>query len=189
MKNKEIARRVKYFRSRKGLTQEELAEKSGLSDRTIQRIENGETEPRGDSLKKLSKALEVSPDEILDWQLVEDKNILIGLCLSQLVFLVFPLLGIIIPLVIWVIKKNKIKNVDRFGKTILIFQLVWNILFFSTNVYFAWKFIEVGVSADGNIMSNIKFTFPIFYVINLLFILINFVMIRKEKKINLRPSL
>lgn len=41
MKNKILAKKVKELRKRKGYSQEELAEKSGLSLRTVQRIENG----------------------------------------------------------------------------------------------------------------------------------------------------
>lgn len=37
---------IKELRIKKGMTQEELAEKTELSARTIQRIENGEVDPR-----------------------------------------------------------------------------------------------------------------------------------------------
>jgi len=47
-----ISQRVKELRCRKGMSQELLAEESGLSLRTIQRIENYESEPRGDTLKR-----------------------------------------------------------------------------------------------------------------------------------------
>jgi transcriptional regulator with XRE-family HTH domain len=47
-------KKVKDLRTKQGLSQEELAEKTGLSLRTIQRIENGESIPRGDTLKRLS---------------------------------------------------------------------------------------------------------------------------------------
>lgn len=100
MENFDLSKRVKELRARRGLSQEQLAEKSGLSLRTIQRIENGETVPRGDTLRRLTVALQVSPDEIIDWQIFEDKNVLTMLSLSQLGFLVFPLLGIIIPLAV-----------------------------------------------------------------------------------------
>jgi transcriptional regulator with XRE-family HTH domain len=130
MRDKELAKRIKELRNRKGFSQEELSEKSGLSLRTIQRIENGETEPRGDSLKRLAIALQVSPDEILDWQFIEDKNVLIMLNLSQLGFLAFPLLGIIIPLAIWILKKDLIKDVDKQGKLIINFQITWAIMIF-----------------------------------------------------------
>ena len=66
MKNLELSKKIKELRTCKGLSQEELSEESGLSLRTIQRIENGETEPRGDSLKKLATSLGASPDELID---------------------------------------------------------------------------------------------------------------------------
>ena len=55
MKNKNLSKKVKELRKRKGFSQEELAENSGLSLRTIQRIENGETEPTGETLKRIKK--------------------------------------------------------------------------------------------------------------------------------------
>ncbi|MCK5442941.1 MAG: helix-turn-helix transcriptional regulator [Maribacter sp.] len=60
MKNKDLAKKIKELRKRSGISQELLAENSGLSLRTIQRIENGETQPTGDSIKRLSSALNVT---------------------------------------------------------------------------------------------------------------------------------
>ena len=37
---------IKTLRLKKGITQEELAEKTEISVRTIQRIENGDVDPR-----------------------------------------------------------------------------------------------------------------------------------------------
>jgi len=130
MENLELQKRVKDSRAKQGLSQEELAEKTGLSLRTIQRIENGESIPRGDTLKRLSIALQSTPDDLIDWQIQEDKNVLKMLSLSQLGFLAFPLLGTIIPLAIWILKKDKIKHVDSIGKSILNFQITWAIALF-----------------------------------------------------------
>lgn len=55
---------LKKIREEKNLTQEELAEKSGLSVRTIQRIEAG-TEPKGYTLKTLASTLDISEKELL----------------------------------------------------------------------------------------------------------------------------
>lgn len=55
MKNSELSSLIKKIRADKAFSQEDLSEKSGLSLRTIQRLENGETEPRGDTLKKTNK--------------------------------------------------------------------------------------------------------------------------------------
>ncbi|HBB93727.1 MAG TPA: hypothetical protein DC042_18845 [Bacteroidales bacterium] len=40
--------------------------------RTIQRIEKGETVPRGDSIQRLCSALEVGPEELIERQQTED---------------------------------------------------------------------------------------------------------------------
>ena len=67
MENGKLAQGVKELRKSKGLSQEELAKKSGLSLRTIQRLENGETEPTGETIKRVSTILNVTPSELIDW--------------------------------------------------------------------------------------------------------------------------
>ena len=44
MSKQNLAKNIRELRTRKGLSQELLAEKSKVSLRTVQRIENGETE-------------------------------------------------------------------------------------------------------------------------------------------------
>ena len=114
MKNGHLSARVKELRNQKGLSQETLAEESGLSLRTIQRIENGESNPTGDTLKRLSRALNVNPDELIDWTIKEDQRYLTFMNLSALTFIFFPLLGIIVPFMLWTSKKDKIKNINKF---------------------------------------------------------------------------
>jgi len=123
-----MANRIKELRARRGFSQEELSERTGLSLRTIQRIENGETEPRGDSLKRLAQAFDVLPEELVDWTVQEDRGFLLSLNLSSLSFLPFPLLGILVPLIIWISKKGKIQDVDKLAKEILNFQITWTMV-------------------------------------------------------------
>ena len=130
MKNKNLAKRVKELRKRKGLSQEELTENSGLSLRTIQRIENGETDPTGETLRRIASALKVNPDELIDWTIKEDTNFLKFLNLSALTFIFFPILGIIVPLILWVSKKDKIKGINKIAKDLINFQITWSILVF-----------------------------------------------------------
>lgn len=54
----DLGDKIKSARSAKGMTQKELADSTGLSERTIQRIENHEVEPSGYSLNKISDVLE-----------------------------------------------------------------------------------------------------------------------------------
>jgi len=63
---------LKKIREEKNLTQEELAEKSGLSVRTIQRIEAG-TEPKGYTLKTLASSLEISEKDLLDPEILNEE--------------------------------------------------------------------------------------------------------------------
>ena len=130
MKNSHLSARVKELRNKKGMSQEVLAEESGLSLRTIQRIENGDSNPTGDSLKRLSNALDVNPDELIDWTIKEDNKYLIFLNLSALTFLFFPMLGILVPFILWTSKKDKIKNINKLGKGLINFEITWTILLF-----------------------------------------------------------
>ena len=52
-----IARKIGEIRKQKGLTQEELAEQAQVNLRTIQRIENSESEPRDKTLRLICDAL------------------------------------------------------------------------------------------------------------------------------------
>ncbi|GGK46512.1 MULTISPECIES: helix-turn-helix domain-containing protein [Flavobacteriaceae] len=130
MNNQNLAIKIKDFRNRKGFSQEQLSEESKLSLRTIQRIEKGESIPRGDTLIKLTQALGVTPDDLLEWTDIEDKGYLTLLNLSSLSVLIQPILGIIIPLVMWILKKEKIKLVDDTGKKLISFQITWTLLFY-----------------------------------------------------------
>lgn len=130
MKDSDISNTVKRLRKNKGLTQEQLAEDAKLNLRTIQRIENNESTPRGDTLKRIADSLKVSENEIFDLDTKEDRNVLLMMSLSQLTFLIFPILGVLVPMAIWIIKKDKDPTLDREGKVILNFQFVWVIIIF-----------------------------------------------------------
>jgi transcriptional regulator with XRE-family HTH domain len=61
-----IGDNLKRQRIRKALTQEELARRAGLTTASVARIERNETEPRMSTLRKLAKALEVDPAELVE---------------------------------------------------------------------------------------------------------------------------
>lgn len=187
MESSSLSKRVKEFRTRKGLTQEELAENSGLSLRTVQRIENSEVIPRGDTLKRLTVTFQVSPDELIDWQTIENKNVITMLNISQLSLLIFPLIGIIIPLVIWIQKKDKVKNVQEVGRSILNFQITWTLTLF----LFLFLFIfymnsslvdDISISWAFNIIT-------ILYMYNLTLIILNTIRCGNNKKVFYKPAL
>ena len=57
------ATRIQTIRKSKGFSQELLAEESGVSLRTIQRVEQGATVPRGHTMQALAAALGVALDD------------------------------------------------------------------------------------------------------------------------------
>lgn len=57
--------KIKEFRKRKGWSQELLADNANVSLRTIQRVESGDNFPNGDTLIKITQALDVSIEDIM----------------------------------------------------------------------------------------------------------------------------
>lgn len=72
MANTELSRRIKELRLKRGMSQDQLADISGLSLRTIQRVESGQNIPRGDTLSRLASALQVTTEEIVELQNLEN---------------------------------------------------------------------------------------------------------------------
>jgi XRE family transcriptional regulator, fatty acid utilization regulator len=58
---------LRRIREERGLTVEELVEKSGVSATTIRDVERGAQEARGDTVAKLAKPLGLTFDEV--WEL------------------------------------------------------------------------------------------------------------------------
>ena len=64
METQNLAKKVKEFRALRGMSQEYLAEESRVSLRTIQRIENNESIPTGETMKRIAHALDIKLTEL-----------------------------------------------------------------------------------------------------------------------------
>jgi transcriptional regulator with XRE-family HTH domain len=60
-----VGEKLKEIRTRRLLTQEELAEKAGVSAATVVNVERNNQEPHFRTIRKLAKALDVDPTELL----------------------------------------------------------------------------------------------------------------------------
>ena len=192
MDKKQFSQNVKDLRNKQGLTQEQLAEKSGLSLRTIQRIEGGEVTPRSDTIIMLSNTFGVSPAELADWSLKEDRGYLALLNLSSLCFLLFPVLGIILPLVLWTSKKDKIQRLDECARNVINFQITWILVLFLVIIWQLLGMInafdqiqragDISPSLVSGALSNTFRTFGWVYAYNVVFIILNTILSAFGKK-------
>lgn len=62
----EFGKRLKEIRTCLNISQKELSEKTRLTLRTIQRIENNEVKPSLHSIKVISEALEIESSELIE---------------------------------------------------------------------------------------------------------------------------
>ena len=111
----ETGKLIKELRIKKGMTQEELADKTEVSTRTIQRIENGDFEPRADTLQMIAKALGVDFDIFVDDEASESQEIRKATNTNWLDLLhLSGLFTISLPtMLIWRYKKYKTYDMSR----------------------------------------------------------------------------
>lgn len=75
MDTKKIGKFIAENRKAKGLKQKELAEKLGVSDKTVSRWENGNYMPDLSILKPLSEVLGISLNELLSGEYIMQENV------------------------------------------------------------------------------------------------------------------
>lgn len=182
--------KLKNIRESQNLTQEELSEKSGISVRTIQRIEAGQ-EPKGYTLRVLAQTLEISEKELqntsseteisqpivhqpnnekteeIDFSKVKLIN------LSSLPFVVLPVLNIVVPVILMYVLKMKYPII----KQIISVQILWTII--APIVFMIGIFLKLGR----------QFTLALIVVIilsNLFIIIRNAMEIDRSKKLYYR---
>jgi len=163
------------YREKLNLTQEELAIKSGISVRTIQRIESG-TKPKGYTLESLSKALGIPKCDLLNESEKIDKKLLKYINLSSILLLYIPLGSILMPLIIMYWKKE----VNGLTKKIVSIQILWTLA--SVISIIASSFLK-NIFSISNQLTSLTMLFLI--VINLYIIIRNTVEIEKNNKLHI----
>jgi uncharacterized Tic20 family protein len=107
--------------------------------------------------------------------------------LSTLTFLFFPMLGILVPFILWTAKKGKIKNINKLGRNLINFEITWTILLFFI------PFLLFLLSKIGALESlSLKMIFTVtglMYLINLFYILLNMFRISNEKDVLYYPQI
>lgn len=187
MTQNEIGKRVTEERVRLGMSQEDLAHASLLSLRTIQRMESGQTSPRGDTLKRLAAALKVPVEDLIDSELEEDENLVVLMNLTQLAFVAFPLLGVMIPLIIWLTNRNRVRDVEAVGQAILNFQTSWSIVFFSIHMIALTVIVLMGKVSPA-VFYGYVISLGVLYLYNIFQVLMNINRYRKQGEVWYVPA-
>ncbi len=136
-----VGARIAEARKARGWTQEELAEQTNLTVRTIQRLENQANTPRPHTLRRIAQALAIPFERINAPQveavsvslpvdtvdaLAEERHFLQLLNLSSLSYLFIPFGHFLLPL--YLLKKKTLQHEPyrQLGWQIVKTQLLWN---------------------------------------------------------------
>lgn len=127
MNNQSLAERLKYHRKTKGLSQEELSFKTNVTVRTIQRIEKAEVNPHLNTVKLLAVALDIEVDELLPLSNPKEETVrkkwLLLLHATPLLGLFIPLCNVLLPLFIWIHKREDNPIYNQHGIAVINFQI------------------------------------------------------------------
>ena len=129
---------IKELRIKKGMTQEELAAKTEVSARTIQRIEHGEVDPRAYTLQMIARALDVDFSLFAEYETEEEQEInqmnenhRLGLLhLSGLLPFIFP------TLITWRLIRDSLHHASHHFRAVITLQLAtWAIILVGLWIY------------------------------------------------------
>ena len=151
MKQPDLGITIAELRVQKGFTQEKLAEYCEVSSRTIQRIENGEVEPRAFTLNNLSNILEFDFNGKDDQA---DTTWLTALHLSC----ALPIGMVIIPLFIWSRKKKQNYKINQQGRAVLNFQITIMLILLAALIFFVITLATVMIIDERGRATDLTFT-------------------------------
>ncbi|MCF0040804.1 helix-turn-helix domain-containing protein [Dyadobacter fanqingshengii] len=170
-----ISEQIRSLRKAKGLSQEALAENAGINLRTLQRIETGHAAPRGETLRLLARALDVSVQDLSESveappvAMEDDPGFLRLMSLSALTLWFIPFGNILIPLAFWVLKKNKINGVAELGRRIINFQIIWTVVTYGLAILNIFPAFLGQIYIDPFVMMPIML---LFFIANTVYIII-----------------
>jgi len=157
---------IKNLRIKKGMTQEELAGKTNLSVRTIQRIEKGKVDPRAYTLQIIAAALEV------DFELLNNRKTSTTIEFRKKKKIWLPILHLsglfllfIPPLIIWIWGKNRVEKMREHGIDVINFQLSMLLIMIPSGIL-AFLIITIPIIVFIGIFSTIIILINTIRVIN-----------------------
>ncbi len=132
MKQRTLKENLVYQRKLKGYTQEELSHQTGVTARTIQRIEKGEVQPHLQTVKLLAEGLEIDVNDLLVLDNPNEETVrrkwMMLIHGSPFFGLLIPFANVLIPIFIWVSKSEDNKVYDEHGRAVINFHCTLNLM-------------------------------------------------------------
>jgi transcriptional regulator with XRE-family HTH domain len=157
MNQPDLGLKVAELRQQKSLTQEQLAEYCHVSTRTIQRIENGEVNPRSHTMHCLHGALD------FDFGEPNTSNEDLWLAVIHMSSMIcIP----VIPLLLWSWKKNQSYKIDQQGRLAINFQVTMALTLFAAAFILMLGpivliFLEKGGAVGGSMFTWLLIILPL----------------------------
>ncbi len=189
-----LDQRIAEARKQKGLTQEELADATNVTVRTIQRIESGESMPRSFTIKAIAAALDTSYEALTatpspnitsphdrppapthaegmpHTNTGTNKYLLELVSLSCFSFLVIPLVHFLLPAYLLRRAKDASPETIFFGRRVIKKQVYWLVaLYFLLLLAMAYNFIRAAYFGKSFLL-NYLWPFLIMYILNIFLI-------------------
>lgn len=143
-----LAEKLKALRIQNGFSQEELANRSGIALRTIQRIEKGNNEPRGNTLQMLCSALNTEISVLTACEIPRDNSVLKLLYITVLIGIVVPLGNVLGPVIVWSMNKGKSPAINSVAKHVIWTQVAFSVVSIGLMMYWIFEVLSRGAKYD-----------------------------------------
>ncbi|MEL6810120.1 MAG: helix-turn-helix domain-containing protein [Bacteroidota bacterium] len=164
MKRPTLSENLLYHRKLKGYTQDELAERTTVGLRTIQRIEKGEVQPHLQTIKLLAVGLDIEVENLIVLNDPKEEPVnrkwMLLLHASPFFGFFIPLANVLFPVFIWMNKADDNKTYDHHGRAVVNFHCsisLWLVL--SLLLYFVipgYNYFLTGAVVLFGIILSIK---------------------------------
>ena len=166
MKRPTLQENLLYQRKLKGYTQDELAERTTVGVRTIQRIEKGEVQPHLQTIKLLAVGLGVEVEDLIVLQDPKEEPIkrkwMLLIHSSPFFGLIIPFANILFPIIIWINKADDNKKYDSHGRAVINFHSTISLLFVLSLLLFfvtpGYNYIVTGAVFLTGVLFSIRNT-------------------------------
>lgn len=180
-------KKIATARKLKGLTQEELANLSQITVRTIQRIEAGANTPQSFTLKAIAKALDIDYEKLIGSEpstvtpATDDlRHFMILFNFSCFTYIIIPWLHSLVPMRILKKRMDMPAHAIQYARTIIRRQVYWVItLHLALLAVFGYNYAIVRLTGNkGGVIAYI-WPFLLLYFTNAVIILYQHRQIRK----------